>query len=125
MPAGHLLKLVSGLQQFRFFQVVTHQLQANGHAAFAKSGRHAHAGQTSQADRQSKNIGKIAGDRVIGLFTQMPSDRRCDRPSDDIALLECRLEVVGNQTSNFFEPADSRRRSSRVTTRRYRSKFAA
>lgn len=102
MPIGENLTLVRRIQQLYFLEILANELQANRHAALAKAGRNACAGQTCQTGQQGVDIRRVAGDRVAGFVANLPGYRGRHRPCNHIALRRSALEILRNQASDFL-----------------------
>ena len=72
MEIGGLLQAVGGVEQAAFLKVIADQLQPHGHAALAKAGGHAHAGQACQRCRQGEDVSQVVGQRVVAVLAQLP-----------------------------------------------------
>ncbi|MPM22387.1 hypothetical protein SDC9_68839 [bioreactor metagenome] len=101
MEVRRLLQLVRRVEQLRFAKVIADELQAHGHATFAKTGGHAHAGQTGQRGGQGVDVGQIVGERVA-LAAELPGHGGRGGAGDDVAFLERGLEVVGDHAADFL-----------------------
>ena len=85
---GGLLQAVGCVQQAGFCKVVADELQTNGHATLAKTGWHAHAGQSGQRGGQREDVGQVVGQRVVAVLAQFPGHGGRHRAKDYTDLVD-------------------------------------
>ena len=101
MPVGHLLKLMGGVQQASFGEVIPNNLQAYW-KPIHKPGWNGHGGDARQVDGNGKHVLQVHGHRIADFLALDKGRGGRGRAHQHIHFLEGVNKVPLDQPANFL-----------------------